>query len=98
MAKEILIISTPNGPATPAFRQPLVGCIIEIDEDAIRSALNETSGGRCITTDQTGYLVMVSAIVAALRKAGSDAAATYWNGLPAGVFRFNRQFCQPIND
>ncbi|MEK7510897.1 MAG: hypothetical protein AAB582_01515 [Patescibacteria group bacterium] len=88
----IKIIEVPPGFAPYYIRQSWVGIAIPLaTEEEVR--VNPIIG-KIGSENDGGYIVLREKAVAALRTAGRDHAAKYWEGLPLGMYlQFKRNVC-----
>lgn len=88
--KKIRIVAVPPGFAPKEIRQQWVGVEIPL------SGEDPTGGIWVGTGNENGYVVSADDAISALRNAGKDDAADFWEGLRGTALRFNKQVCEPI--
>ena len=88
----IRIIETPPGQAPESIREQWIGLELPIQEEK-----DDGRGLRDGTANSGGYKVLASDAISALREAGKEEAANYWEGLlGATILVFRTDCCEEV--
>lgn len=92
----IRIKETPPGFAPPHIRMQWVG--VELPLASEEEIAQDPPSGFSIGSDNIGgYLVLRDKAIGALRNAGKEKAAGFWDQFPLGRYlRFGREFCEVV--
>ena len=92
----IRIISTPPGFAPEYVREDWVGLELSlVTKEELRT--NPRSGFKIGSENDGGYLVLRANAIEALRAAGKEDAANFWEEMPLGMYlEFRSDVCLPL--
>lgn len=92
----IRIVLTPPGFAPENIRKEWIG--VEIPLVTQEQLDEDPPVGRIGNENVGGYVVLLSAAVTALRKAGKQEAADFWDSLSIGTYlEFKRDVCERVS-
>jgi hypothetical protein len=95
---KIKIVKVPPGFAPKKIRSAWIGGV-EIPLVSPEEAKQDPPSGAGVGNDNVDvYLVLRTEAITALRRAGKDKVASYWEGLPLGKYlRFRKNVCEIVS-